>query len=127
MDIKFNIKGLAIVRGQIKVEDIDIGFSCTEGETANCNECSLELLNSPAVQGLIKKFTDEVSFKPVSHEPAQQKTFKPQPKQDAAMEELCGKVRSILNEFRKELDAEKKARETEHKINEMIAERTRKF
>lgn len=127
MDIKFNIKGLNVIRGQIKVEDLDVGISCSEGEVLNSNECFIELLDNPTVQKLINKFTDEVSFKPVSHEPAQQKTFKPQPKQDAAMEELCGKVRSILNEFRKELDAEKKARETEHKINEMIAERTRKF
>ena len=64
MDIKFNIKGLSIIRGQIKADDVDVGFSCTEGETANCNECSLELLENPAVQGLLKKFTDEVSFKP---------------------------------------------------------------
>ena len=130
MDIKFNIKGLNVIRGQIKVEDLDVGISCGEGEVLNSSECFIELLDNPTVQKLINKFTDEVSFKPVSvsHEPAQQKTFKPQPKQDAAMEELCGKVRSILNEFRKELDAEKKARETEHKINEMIiAERTRKF
>lgn len=64
VDIKLNIKGLAIIRGQIKVDDLDVGFSCSEGETVNCNEASLEMLNNPAVQGFLKKLTEEVSFKP---------------------------------------------------------------
>lgn len=64
MDIKLNIKGLSVIRGQIKVDDLDVGFSCSEGETVNCNEASLEMLNNPAVQGFLKKLTEEVSFKP---------------------------------------------------------------
>lgn len=63
MDIKFNIKGLNVIRGQIKAEGIDVGFTLTEGETLNSNECFIELLDNPAVQKLINKFTDEVSFK----------------------------------------------------------------
>lgn len=64
MDIKLNIKGLSVIRGQIKVDDLDVSFSCSEGETVNCNEASLEMLNNPAVQGFLKKLTEEVSFKP---------------------------------------------------------------
>ena len=127
MDIKFNVKGLSIIRGQIKIEDVDFGVSGSSEDVLNSNECILEIIENPAVQKLLEKFANEVSFKPVSHEPAQQKTFKPQPKQDAAMEELCGKVRSILNEFRKELDAEKKARETSLHIAEKLMDRTSKL
>lgn len=97
MDIKLNIKGLAVVRGQIKVDDIDIGFSCTEGETANCNECSLELLDNPAIQGLIKKFTEEVNFKPAQ---PQQKT--------AANNDVDGKLNALRNQMTAEQKATKK-------------------
>lgn len=117
MDIKFNIKGLAIVRGQIRVEDIDIGFSCTEGETANCNECSLELLNSPAVQGLIKKFTDEVSFKPVAHKSEQQ------PKTTDTMAELDKRLNSVFSQIKRELDSDRKAREAERQILNKLMDR----
>ncbi len=64
MDIKFNIKGLSIVRGHIKAESMDVGFSLSEDETLNSNECFIEMLDNPTIQKLINKFTDEVSFKP---------------------------------------------------------------
>lgn len=124
MDIKFNIKGLSIIRGQIKADDVDVGFSCTEGETANCNECSLELLENPAVQGLLKKFTDEVSFKPVSHEPAQQKTFKSQPKQDDnSVSELDKRLNDVLSQVKQELDSDRKAREMQLRVIEKLMDK----
>lgn len=124
MDIKFNIKGLNVIRGQIKAEDIDVGISCSEGETLNSNECILELFDNPAVQGLLKKFTDEVSFKPVSHEPAQQKTFKPQPKQDDnSVTELDKRLNDVLSQVKQELDSDRKAREMQLRVIEKLMDK----
>lgn len=64
VDIKFSVKGLSIVRGHVKAESMDVGFSLSEDETLNSNECVLELLDNPAVKRLVEKFTDEVDFKP---------------------------------------------------------------
>lgn len=66
MDIKLNIKGLSIVRGHVKAESMDVGFSLSEDETLNSNECVLELLDNPAVKRLVEKFANEVSFKPTA-------------------------------------------------------------
>lgn len=123
MDIKFNIKGLSVIRGQIKVDDIDVGVSATEGETLNSNECILELLDNPAVQGLIKKFTNEVNFAP----------SQPQQKTAANITELCGKVNEALTVLKKEREANARAHQVEqqilNKFNHLIeiAERMQKF
>lgn len=123
MDIKFNIKGLNVIRGQIKVEDLDISVSSTEGETLNSNECILELLDNPAVQGLIKKFTNEVNFAP----------SQPQQKTAANITELCGKVNEALTVLKKEREANARAHQVEqqilNKFNHLIeiAERMQKF
>lgn len=96
--------------------------------TANVHvalECSAEelvtLISDPVYQGLGQKFINEVSFAPKA--PKAEANVN----SNAVVEELCSKVRSILNGFRKEMDTEKKVRETERKINDMIAERTQKF
>lgn len=128
MDIKLNIKGLSVIRGQIKVEDIDFGVSGTSEEVINANESILELIDNPAVQRLINKFTEEVSFKPVSHEPSQ-----PQQKTAANITELCGKVNEALTVLKKEREANARAHQVEqqilNKFNHLIeiAERMQKF
>ena len=111
MDIKLSIKGLSVIRGQIKVETVDVGCSCTEGETLNSNECFIELLDNPAVQGLIKKFTSEVNFapaKPANHQP---KTT------DAEMvSELCKRIDALSASLKKEREANAHIRQTEREI-----------
>ena len=104
MDIKFNIKGLSVIRGQIKVEDLDIGVSATEGETLNSNECIIELLDNPAVQGLIKKFTEEVNFKPTA------------PANNSNTEDK-------LNALRSQMAAEQKA--TKKAVSDLVANQNR--
>lgn len=108
MDIKLNINGLSIIRGQIKAENIDVGFSATEGETLNSNEWVLELLDNPAVKRLVEKFANEVSFKPAQ---PQQKT--------AANNDVDGK----LNALRNQMTAEQKA--TKKVIHDLMANQER--
>lgn len=110
MDIKLSIKGLSVIRGQIKAESMDVGFSCTEGETANCNECSLELLNNPAVQGLIRKFTNEVNFAPAQSANHQPKTA------DNTISELCKRIDALSASLKKEREANARIRQTEREI-----------
>lgn len=121
MDIKFNIKGLSIVRGHVKIEDLDVGISLSEDETLNSNECVLELLDSPAVQELIKKFTNEVSFKPLDREPAQQKT-----KSDIVAE-LDKHLNSVFSQVKQELDADRRARDASTHILEKLMSRAEKL
>lgn len=128
MDIKFNIKGLNVIRGQIKVEDLDVGISCSEGEVLNSNECVIELLDKvPAVQGLIKKFTSEVNFapaKPANH----------QPKTADTISELCKRIDALSASLKKEREANARIHQTEREIINSLnrrlaeaAERTQKF
>lgn len=106
MDIKFNIKGLSVIRGQIKVEDLDIGVSATEGETLNSNECIIEILENPAVQKLIEKFANEVSFKPTA----------PAPVNNSNTEDK-------LNALRSQMAAEQKA--TKKAVSDLVANQNR--
>lgn len=126
MDIKFNIKGLSVIRGQIKVDSVDVGVSATEGETLNSNECFIELLDNPAVQGLLKKFTDEVSFKPAQ-------SANHQPKTADTISELCKRIDALSASLKKEREANARAHQVEqqilNKFNHLIeiAERMQKF
>lgn len=121
MDIKFNVKGLSIIRGQIKVDDIDVGVSATEGETLNSNECILEIIENPAVQRLINKFTEEVNFKPVAHKSAQQ------PKTADTMAELDKRLNSVFSQVKRELDSDREAREAERQLIEKLMNRASKL
>lgn len=122
MDIKFNIKGLSVIRGQIKVDDIDFGVSGSSEEVINANESIIELIDNPAVQRLINKFTDEVSFKPLDREPAKQKA-----KSVDTVAELCGKVNALLSSLKKEREMNEKLRENFNRHMAKVAERTQKF
>jgi len=129
MDIKFNIKGLSVIRGQIKVDDIDVGVSGSSEEVINANESIIELIDNPAVQRLINKFADEVSFKPLDREPAQQKA-----KSVGTVAELCDKVNALLSSLKKEREAYEKLHRTEREaVSELnrrmteLAERNSKF
>ena len=118
-EFSMDVKGVPTAR-------IDCKFECSPDELVT-------LISDPVYQGIGQKLINEVSFKPVSHEPAQQKTFKPQPKQ-AAIEELCNKVNSLLASLKKEREMNEKLRQTERAVCEnfnrhmaKVAERTQKF
>lgn len=123
MDIKFNIKGLSVIRGQIKVEDIDFGVSGTSEEVLNSNECILELIDNPAVQRLINKFTEEVNFAPSQSNKAEAKT-----------EELLNRVNELVSSLKKERETDSRIRRAEKELYEKfncrmkdLTERTQKF
>lgn len=121
--MKFNFK--MDVKG-IPTASVTCEFECSADELVT-------LISDPVYQKLGQKLVEEISFKPVSHEPAQQKTFKPQPKQDA-VEELCNRVNSLVSSLKKEREANAKCRQQERDIAEKlyrrmadVAERTQKF
>lgn len=103
--------------------------------TANVHvalECSAEelvtLISDPVYQGLGQKFINEVSFKPLDHEPAQQKTFKPQHQpSDVTVEELDKKLQSVLTQVKRELDSDRKGRETALHIIEKLMDKASKL
>lgn len=104
--------------------------------TANVHvalECSAEelvtLISDPVYQGLGQKFINEVSFKPLDREPAQQKA-----KSVDTVEELCNRVSSLLSSLKKEREMNEKLHQTEREVvselNRQItrlAERNSKF
>lgn len=103
--------------------------------TANCScefECSPDeltiLISDPVYQELGKKLINEVSFKPLDREPAQQKT-----KSADTVAELCNRVNSLLASLKKEREMNEKLRQTEREVvselNRRMADiaRTQKF
>lgn len=106
-EFSMDVKGVPTAR-------VDCKFECSPEELVT-------LISDPVYQGLGQKFINEVSFAPKA--PKAETNVN----SNAVVEELCSRVRSILNGFRKEMDTEKKVRETERKINDMIAKRTQKF
>lgn len=98
--MKFNFK--MDVKG-VPTANLSCEFECTPDELVT-------LISDPVYQGLGQKFINEVSFKPVSHEPAQQKTSKPQPK-------------DVLSQVKQELDSDRKAREVQLHVIEKLMDK----
>lgn len=97
--------------------------------TANVHvalECSAEelvtLISDPVYQGLGQKLINEVSFKPLDREPAQQ-----QPKTTDTMAELDKRLNSVFSQIKRELDADRKARDVQLHIVEKLMDKASKL
>ena len=97
--------------------------------TANCScefECSpdelVTLISDPVYQELGKKLINEVSFKPLDREPAQQ-----QPKTTDTMAELDKRLNSVFSQIKREMDADRKARDVQLHIVEKLMDKASKL
>lgn len=112
-EFSIDVKGIPTAQAHVS-------FECTNDELVT-------LISDPVYQELGRKLIREVNFAP-----------KTQPKQEVdtnvVTEELCERVNSLLKSFRKDMEADKKARDVQLNIMNRAAdrackaaERTQKF
>ena len=111
MKFSFNmaIKGLPTA-------DVKCEFECSADELT-------VLISDPVYQKLGQKLVEEVSFAPK----AQPEKPEVNPDIGAIAEELCERVNCMLKSFRKEMEADKKVRDTQLKIMHNEADRVCKL
>lgn len=110
--MKFNFN--MTVKG-LPTADIKCEFECSAEELVT-------LISDPVYQGLGQKFINEVSFKPLDHEPAHQ-----QPKTTDTMAELDKRLNSVFSQIKRELDADRKAHDVQLHIVEKLMDNASKL
>lgn len=110
-EFSMDVKGVPTAR-------IDCKFECSVDELT-------VLISDPVYQRLGQKLVEEVSFAPKAED---------NHANSPATEELCERVNCMLKSFRKDMEADKKAREVQFNIMNKamdraakLAERTQKF